>query len=175
MPRSKNPEFINWRGSLARAVLLEDLVKGRLHMDNAVMPAQRAWDLVYSKMEEFKEVKFEQFKARLADHRRQVQRGLKEAHHQEACLKHDRELFPRQPRNHRGELVFDMHPAKLLLRQDVINKAYVNRKPKDLWLSRDEYQEFKLSIFRHRIYQEIRRWKHVNRLEMKRAGGHFQL
>ena len=81
---------------------------------------------------------------------------------------HDRVLFPRKLKNQRGELVFDLHPAKLLLRQDIEEKKHIGKTPRELWNARIEYQQFKPSIFTHRIYQEIRRVKMVNFLNQQR-------
>jgi len=45
------------------------------------------------------------------------------AHEEAKALAHDRLLFLRKHTNHNGELVFDMNPAKLLLKQDVAKKS----------------------------------------------------
>jgi hypothetical protein len=44
-----------------------------------------------------------------------------------------------------------------------------------LWSKREEYQEFDLPIFKERIYQEIRRTKFINWMEMKREEGDPQV
>jgi hypothetical protein len=67
--------------------------------------------------------------------------------------------------------VFDLHPAKLLLRDDVANNRHVGLRPSQLWSKRDEYQEFDKRIFKERIYQEIKRTKFINWMEMKREAG----
>ena len=43
------------------------------------MSAEMAWELCYGNMAEFIDVPFEQFKKRLADHRRQMKRGIAQA------------------------------------------------------------------------------------------------
>jgi hypothetical protein len=70
---------------------------------------------------------------------------------------HDRQLHPRQLKNHRGELVFDLHAA------------HVEMLPSQFQGTRTEYQEFDLDIFRQRIYQEERYQKYWNWLEDKRT------
>jgi hypothetical protein len=94
-----------------------------------VMSAEEAWEIHYRHMADFDEVVFSQFKARLADHRRLVRRDLHTAAHEAAALAHDRLLFPRQPTNERGELVFDLHPAKRLLREDLRTQRHVGLTP----------------------------------------------
>jgi hypothetical protein len=80
------------------------------------------------------------------------------------------QLLPRDRHNERGELVFDMHPAKLLLREDVKNGVHRRMTPDYMHRStRPEYKLFKGEIFRHRIYQEVRLQKYFNYLELKRT------
>ena len=151
--------WIDWRNSEPRAILIEDLVGGILSLDDDEIPAQVAWDTTYKHLAEFANVPFEQFQARLKDHREQVEGDLGRAYQERNNYFHDRALFPRKLTNHRGEPIFDLHPAKMLLRSDVAEGKHKVMKPLLLWQSRVEYQQFRLEIFRHRIYQEVRRVK----------------
>lgn len=170
----RNPDFIPWRKSLARATILEDLVNGTLSLDNNEVPAEIAYEH-YRKKPEFAEVVFSQFKARLSDHRKQVKKNYDRAHKEEKALCHDRTLFPRRLKNLRRELVFDLHPAKPILRQMVKEGTYKNKTPREVWSLDANFQVFPLDKFRQRIYQEIRRWKFVNYLNAKREEGHFEI
>jgi hypothetical protein len=67
---------------------------------------------------------------------------------------HDRQLRPRQLKNHRGELVFDLHPAKLLLHEDIKAGVHAEMVPSQFQGTRPEYEEFDCDIFRQWIYQE---------------------
>ncbi len=80
-------------------------------------------------------------------------------------------IFPRSCTDHHGKLVFDLHPAKEILRDDVSQKKHVGLTPFALWKTRDEYQEFDQEIFRRRIYQTIRHEKFINYLNQKRKEG----
>jgi hypothetical protein len=80
-----------------------------------------------------------------------------------------RELYPRQLRNERGELVFDLHEAKALLRADVKAGKHASMVPSHFQGTRTEYEEFDGDIFRQRIYQEERYQKYLNWLETKRT------
>ena len=80
-----------------------------------------------------------------------------------------RELHPRQLRNERGELVFDLHAAKDLLRADVKAGKQAPLVPSEFQGTRTEYEEFDADIFRQRIYQEERYQKYLNWLESKRT------
>ena len=70
-------------------------------------------------------------------------------------------------RNKRGGLVFDLTPAKTLLRGDVAQKKHEEMTPQQLKASRPEYHQFSPDKFRQRIYQEVRRQNYVNYLELK--------
>ena len=88
---------------------------------------------------------------------------------EERALARDRLLYPRQTHNDRGEPLFDLSVAKLLLREDVKANRHVTMKPSEFQRTRTEYMPFKPSIFKHRIYQEVRRKKYLYYLELKRA------
>jgi hypothetical protein len=62
--------------------------------------------------------------------------------------------------NHRGEPVFDLSPAKLLLHRDVAERKHLIMPPTELQQSRIiEYGPFGKREFKHRIYQAVRREK----------------
>jgi hypothetical protein len=163
------PENIDWRSSIAREILLSDLEDGILSTDEKDLSAEEAWEKCYRHFYEFRKVPFEQFKAKLKDHRNQVQRMINASAEEELALAHDRALHPQKTHNHRGEPVFDVSRAKLLLREDVKNKLHTVMTPSELRESRNEYKLFKLEKFKERIFQAIRLQKYLFYLEMKRA------
>jgi hypothetical protein len=87
-------------------------------------------------------VPFEQFQKRLADHRIQHQQRLNKATMEEILYEHDTLMHARQDRNNRGKLVFDLHPAKRLLRDDVERGEHERMTPSDLQATRPEYMLF---------------------------------
>ena len=151
---------------------MKDLIDGILPIEASRIPAEDAWE-VYKTMSEFEIVVFDQFKERLQDHRKQVGDNKIRAAIDLDALTHDRRLFPRQTANQRGEPVFDLHPAKLLLRADVKAGKHLKMAPRQLQLTNESYQMFELSIFRQHIYQEVRRSKFINYLNERRAKGLF--
>ncbi len=171
MPRSQNPDWIDWKKSEAKKLILKDLEEGVLSLEVTEVSAEEAWE-VYRHMPEFVSdgVVFSQFKERLRDHRRQVKKLKISSARERQALDHDRQLYPRQHYNHRGEPVFDLHPAKMLLRDDVKNKRHTNMVPSVFQTTHLEYMVFKRNKFKHRIYQEVRRQKFIAYLEAKRAG-----
>lgn len=148
---------------------MHDLQEGILSLDENALSAEEAWDTCYKRIGEFASVAFSQFKARLKDHRSQVIALVNQSDLEARALTHDRQLYPRQTHNDRGEPVFDLSVAKLLLRKDVIANRHVTMKPYEFQNTRPEYMHFKPSIFKHRIYQEVRRKKYLYYLETKHA------
>jgi hypothetical protein len=99
---------------------------------------------------------FLQFKEEyLRDHRKQMGDNATCADFELAALAHDRLLFPPQTENHGGEPVFDLHPAKHLLRGDVEEGRHMEITPTQLQNSCGEYQDFTAKKFKHQIYQEV--------------------
>ena len=159
---------VNWITSSAREIIIDDLYAGILSLDEEDLSAEDAWETCYSQLYEFQSVPFEQFKAQLKDHREQVKLKWVRSKADKTALEHDRQLYPRKSHNSRGELVFDLSPAKPLLQEDIKNKAHEGKTPREFQLTRPEYLMFKPKIFKERIYQEIATQKFYYSLELKR-------
>jgi hypothetical protein len=169
--RTVTPPFlpnINWRYSEARLILLNDLERGILSVDEAEVTAEEAFFDVYREMVEFFQVPFQQFEAKLEDYRSQMQDTLKNSADELVALMRDRRIHPRQTHNLRGEPVFDMSPARNLLKADILDKVHTRMTPSEIQSSRPEYWPFKPRKFKERIYQEIRLVKFIFYLELKR-------
>lgn len=170
-PRApRRPGFIDWAKSRSKQIIMDDLIDGTLPLDGRQCPAKQAWER-YKNMPEFvaERVLFDQFQARLADHRQQVNKKRKFSNKQHAAYLEHIEKYPRQTHNTRGELVFDVHPAKLLLREDIKNNLHELMTAKELQATRPEYTGFKAKKFRERIQQEIRYQKFIFWLNLDRA------
>lgn len=167
--------WIDWRNSEPRKILMGDLIAGILPLDENEMPARDAWELCYSLMAEFitAGVVYSQFEARLKDHRKQLNEDVIRAAQEADALDHDRLLFPRKDKKTDGKPVFDLHPAKLILRELVKHNNHAGKTPTEIRNMHDEFQAFDLAEFKRRIYQEIRRKKFLNYLNERRRQGHF--
>jgi hypothetical protein len=170
MPRSTREGWIDWRNSAAKEILMDDLQSGVLTTDAAQLPALEAWNICYKHLAEFVGIDYDQFRDRLRDHRLQARKDIHRATLESHSLAHDRRLFPRQAENNRGEPVFDLSDAKLLLRADVKEGKHISNTPAELQHSRVEYHPFNPKKFKERIFQELRRVKFINWLEQKRHG-----
>ena len=162
----RRSEWIDWRCSAARAILIRDLEPGGLLHSMDAVPADHLF-VFYKKLPEFANVPFDQFKERLKDHRKQSNNAQELVDRDHKAHHVDRHVHPRKDRNCRGELVFDVHPAKKLLRMDVANGVHLKLTPMALRKTRPAYMAFKLKIFKFRIYQEVRRVRYFNYLRLK--------
>jgi hypothetical protein len=168
MPRSKNPDYIDWQKSQAKNVIISDLEDGVLSACETAVSSEQAWD-VYKNLPEFKDVCFKQFKECLKNHHKVHMKKLEESIQEEDAFQHDCLLHPRnETHDRRGRLIFDRSPAKDLLCNDIKNGAYPPLlSPMELWNLCPEYKLFDLMMFRQCIFQEIRRNKFINWCEMK--------
>lgn len=91
MPRSTNPDWIDWRTSKAREIILNDLKTGVLEDD---VTAEDAWNLIYVHLPEIVTVCFSQFEVRLKSHRKQVAKSKRATTKQKEAMEHDRQLHP---------------------------------------------------------------------------------
>ena len=69
-------------------------------------------------------------------------------------FEHDMAAFPPSERTVRGEPFWNRHAASKLLKEDVESGAADNMKPGELWKTRPEYKEFKLTTFSKHVHQE---------------------
>jgi hypothetical protein len=172
--KPKNPFWVNWRKHPAREIILQDLNHGGWLYDE--LEEKGELDLAvafalynYMNPEVFNEIDFSQFEQRVTDYLEKNKERRDRSKIEYAWFEEYRELHPRQLRNERGELVFDLHEAKKLLRADVKAGNQVPMVPSEFQGTRTEYEEFDADIFRQRIYQEERYQKYLNWLESKRT------
>jgi hypothetical protein len=171
----KNTDWVKWRQHPAREVILQDLNFGGWLYDELKQDEELNLTTIfalynYKDPEIFNEIDFSQFKERMEDYIKKNNERSDRSKREYAWMLHDRQLHPRQLKNHRGELVFDLHPAKLLLREDIKAGAHAEMVPSQFQGTRAEYEEFDRDIFRQRIYQEERYQKYRNWLDDKRTG-----
>ena len=157
MAPSEKPGWIDWRKCKCKHIIIEDLMEGIVPLTDEEATAEEVWECWYSKMAEFieEEVVFDQFKERLAGHRAQVTKKKVESRRQMQAYLHHRSLHPQKTHDHHGRPIFDMHPAKALLEEDVRMKKHKAMPPAALRATQPKYGEFPLYIFWQRIYQEV--------------------
>jgi len=162
-------KWVDWRKCPGREVLLDDLKRGALPLTEEELSTEHAWSF-YREMTEFDKIVFSQFKERLKAHRKQAVKLFSIVAADEAAFQKDLQMGFRNTRKHnkRGELVFDLSPAKQLLRDDVKDKKHEGLTPSEFRRTRPEYMKFRVEIFKGRIYQEVKRQKFIFHCELKR-------
>jgi hypothetical protein len=147
----KKDKWVKWITCRARQVILDNLQRGALLVGVLAESASK----LYKKMPEFKEVCFEQFKARLQDHQSMLPNNGVNAE-EKKVFEHDMTLYPNSCTQHKqGKLIFDASLAKLLLCKDVKDKKHEGVLPSQFQGSWLEYKLFDSKTFWHWIYQEI--------------------
>jgi hypothetical protein len=154
-----------WRGSKAKSFLTEDLVDGTIPLSSDEMDA---FDVYLSRVE-FTEFPFENFKSNLRALRKKIQEKQELALEEYEALQHDRNLFPKNATNQRGEPRWSGSDAERLLKLDMDQGYHTIMRPQLLWESCDEYQIFSLTVFRKHIYQEERSRKFHSYISSKKA------
>lgn len=146
---------------------MEDLAAG---LTDHFTPLE-AWDNWYSKNETVvvvERVTKAQFLANFPENKKQMTAKKKKSMADYESMRHHLHINPQKKHNAKGELIFSAHPAQKLLRQDIKNSVHEGKTPHALRLTRPEYQQFSIQVFRQRIYQEIRRAKFVNHMNQER-------
>ena len=161
MPRSTNPNYIDWRKSEAKEIILAHLRNGWLSLDEEAYPAEDVWEY-YRHLPEFEGVIFEQFNLRLADHREQIGGRVRRAAWDAAAVEHDKLKHPFPTHNQRGEPNFHGSPAERLLREDVRADNHRGLYSAELQLMRPEYGVFSKKRFKELVKQTIRHVKFEN-------------
>ena len=148
--------WVDWTKTEARKILLNDLRQGHIPLYEEEMSVKEAWE-VYKDEEGFEEIQYDQFEARLVDHRVQIAKQLNRAIYEKTALEHDRKLYPHATHNERGQPVFDLSVAKLLLRSDVLGNKHTSMSFAEFYYSWPEYHKvFARDVFQRCIIQEVK-------------------
>ena len=126
-----------------------------LHMDEAAyrslvrMSAKEIWqsDPIFQQYE------FEKFKDYLKNMANRTSARKKQIHDEHQAYLSDMRQLPVSDKTSRGYPFWDTHEASKLLEKDEESGKAKELKPKELWKSRLEYQDFPLDVFRKHIYQ----------------------
>lgn len=167
MEPEKEQKVPNWKESKGKQILRNDIISGVVTDD---MPAED----VYAMSEEYQKYAYKYFRVYLRYLRSSIHRQMdavkkstdafegflyrakaaKEAQNEEA-------LPDSCPPQNRSYPKWDESDAKLLLQEDIKEGRDESLWPKDLWLSRPEYQLFPLKVFRDHLYGEKNRKRWV--------------
>ena len=141
---------VPWQHSEAKKILTSDTLDGTTTADMSACQ-------VFATREEL----YAPYKKNFSKNLRNLRKSLKSLQDcadedQEAVL-HDLEAFPQSTVNAKGHRRFDGSEAQRLLKHTFDNGEDEGLLPKEIWLTRLEYQEFPLKVFRDHVSQERRR------------------
>jgi hypothetical protein len=126
-----------------------------LHMDEkayrslARMSAKEIWQ----SDQLFQQYEFEKFKEYLKNMAHRTTARKKQLRDEYQAYLSDMEQLPMRDATARGYPFWNTHEASKLLEKDEMSGKATELKPKQLWKSRLEYQDFPLRVFRKHIYQ----------------------
>ena len=156
MSRTNGSE--TWRNSVARQLLEQDIMNGRIPLTNAEMTAR----VVHSLRPEFLQLPFASFPRRLqalrASCKDRLDRGINDA----AAYEHDLQFDQRPTFATLGLPRWEGSDAQRLLKIDITDSLHLQMRPQQLHASRHEYQVFTLTTFRGHIHQEVKRRKFIS-------------
>ena len=134
--------------------LKEDIIK-------KVIPFSMTVEAAKQVREEYKQIPDDLWKSRLESLRVIVQKKMDDAAQDAFDLANDRLKHPKSSVNLMGKPEWDDSEAQICLDFDIDESLHEQMQPQELWLSRDQYQEFELDDFRGPLYQELhsRKWR----------------
>ena len=103
---------------------------------------------------EFQQYELEKFKTYNKNMKALTSKRKKSINDEEASYHRDMLKLPRNATTSRGLPFWNNHPASELLKNDEASGVAAGMTPKQLRMSRKEYQDFPLPVFRKHIYQE---------------------
>jgi hypothetical protein len=144
---AKKQFWVKWRKHAVREIILQDLNHGGWLHDEIEEKGELDFAVVFAlynhkQPEVFNEIDFSQFAARLTDYVVKDNQRRDRSKIEYGWFAQYRELYPRQLRNERGELVLNLHEAKALLRADVKAGKHASMVPSHFQGRRTEYEEF---------------------------------
>lgn len=114
------------------------------------------WQELHASHEWFQEYEPRNFKNNVSKLKKENPKKVAIVAEDNMIIEDELQKFLRPEKTNRGEPFWDTHPAKLLLREDVIAGKHIEMKPQSLHKTRPEYTAFSLKTFRQHIHQEKR-------------------
>lgn len=137
----------SWKNSEAKRLLREDIITG------AVPSGMIAKD-VYEMHAEYGNWPYENFPGNLKRLREKISLDYERMKSDYNAYKHDLALLATLRADQPQVTPWHKSDAKWMLIQDINNGKHKDMKPAELYVTRQEYQQFDLKTFRNHIYQE---------------------
>lgn len=170
MSNAKKATKDSFAKSDAKRILEAELKNGSIPLDSSDM----APDVVYFQHPEFATYPYETFRDNLNKLRKKVKAKKTRSELDSLALRHDRKSHPKPEKNNRGEPRWEGSEAERLLKLDVDNGKHNTMTPQNLHKSRNEYEDYALTVFRKHIHQEVKTRKFIkqrkDRAKKKKRG-----
>jgi hypothetical protein len=140
---------IPWNKSQAKKILYGDIVDGKV-------TERMHYRMVYIMHSEYQQYAQNNFRTNLKNLLKSIRNNQEAANISHAALLQDMMILSTRPERLQGPKRWDGSRAQQLLKDDFTNGVHTTMKPMQLWLLREEYQEFSLDRFRNFINQEKR-------------------
>ena len=142
------PKPVPWGKSEAKRLLRADIITGvvKPEMDAAVVFQMRI---------EYQDYKLNHFRTNLGNLREVIEKHHGRMKEDVAHYIQDRKLLKEIRKNDPPLILWHQSEARKLLKIDIDNKKHTTMKPSQLYISRQEYQEFAPDVFRKHIHQEV--------------------
>ena len=145
MPRQAKKE--TWRSSKAKEILRDAIIRGLVN--KSMTPEE-----VYESHDEYKKWPKRNFKTNFKNLCTKVSKDKARSCYDAAAYEHDRALLCELRGSNKTSSQWNLSDAKHLLRQDIEEGKHFNMRPRELYGTCKEYQDFDLKTFRKHIYQE---------------------
>ena len=166
--RKKKGKKERWRHSEAKKLLKKNIINKK------IPPTMKARE-VYEMEEEYKKWPYKNFPTNLKNLRAAIKKDYDRAKEDLEAYKKDRETLKKLRANDPPQLLWHKSEACGLLKQDIYDGKHKLMKPRDLYLSRKEYQLFDLETFRNQIYNRLSTLeKRKSRYEKKKIRASFK-
>ena len=144
----EEPKAPDWRKSKEKEQLRKDILEGNIDGWIAEWVYEMRGGI-------YKKFKFNNFKNNLKRLRFSIWKQQRRAFY-DTALYHNDLIADRPPAPPtRQQAHWNTSRAKDLLEEDIDEGLHAELKPKELWLTRPEYQEFTSDVFRDHIYQAL--------------------
>lgn len=148
--RKKNPL---WLFSDARQRIMQDMIDGKVPIDEEILDPERLFNEFYANLPDFKDFPFNKarYKERIKSLQDIVKRHRAAAKRDAEAFAHDRALNKQQTHNSKGEPLWRDHEADKWLKVDMSYGKHLQMKPAVLRETRPCYKLFSKRRFSKRI------------------------
>ena len=152
--KPKKKKIVSWKNSQAKAQLELDILAEVVDEESNPEDVYDHWPELYHDYD------FNNFKTNLKSLLEKIAGQRSRAYFDTDAYENDRELNPFPMFDGHGRLQWDGSEAQRLVRKDIDDGLFDDDnnkpKPRDYWMSNEEFRMYELEQFRKHIYKEIK-------------------